>query len=72
MTDLEILTSIISNLGHDVAHPGYTNRYLINSRNDLAISYNDNSVLESMHCAKVFQIMKSDDCNILKSLEAEL
>jgi hypothetical protein len=35
--DYEILACIIANLGHDVGHPGFTNRFLINNRDPLAI-----------------------------------
>ncbi|CAG9330392.1 unnamed protein product [Blepharisma stoltei] len=71
LTEIEILTSVIANLGHDVAHPGYTNRFLINKKDELAIRYNDISVLESMHSAIVFQLMQDSDKNILKHLDTE-
>lgn len=35
--DYEILACIIANLGHDVGHPGFTNRFLINNRDPLSI-----------------------------------
>ncbi|CAG9314187.1 unnamed protein product [Blepharisma stoltei] len=71
LTEIEILTSVIANLGHDVGHPGYTNRFLINKRDNLAIRYNDVSVLENMHSSIVFQLMQEENKNILKSLDAE-
>lgn len=37
-----------------MGHPGLTNRYLISSKHDLAIQYNDFSVLENMHCSVTF------------------
>lgn len=41
ITNIDMLCIIISTLGHDVAHPAVTNRFLINSKGDLAIKYND-------------------------------
>lgn len=49
--------AIVAALGHDVGHPGYTNRYLIFSRNPIAITYNDKSPLENMHASTLFSIM---------------
>jgi hypothetical protein len=41
MSDIDMLGVIIAAAGHDVGHPALTNRYLINSRNQLAMRYND-------------------------------
>lgn len=38
LQDYELFASVIALLGHDVAHPGVTNRFLINSKNGLAIT----------------------------------
>lgn len=69
ISSLDLLASIIATLGHDVGHPGVTNRFLINNKEDLALQYNDNSVLENMHCSTIFSIMKLSGCNILDTLE---
>jgi 3',5'-cyclic-nucleotide phosphodiesterase len=57
MSDIDVLGIIIAASGHDVGHPALTNRFLINSRNKVAIRYNDQSVLENMHCATTFKIL---------------
>ena len=31
LTNIDMLSIIIGSLGHDVAHPGMTNRFLINT-----------------------------------------
>lgn len=36
-TELELFGSIIAALGHDVGHPALNNRYLANSRSNLAL-----------------------------------
>lgn len=36
-SDLELLALIVAALAHDVSHPGFTNRYLVNTRDSLAI-----------------------------------
>ena len=51
-----MLAVVVGAIGHDLAHPGVTNRFLQNSRADLAITYNDASILENMHCAMTFRI----------------
>ncbi|CAG9319231.1 unnamed protein product [Blepharisma stoltei] len=71
LLDIEVLASIIANLGHDVAHPGFNNRFLINTKDELAIRYNDVSVLESMHCSTTFQIMQNLEYNILGTLDKD-
>ena len=43
---MDMLGAIIAAAGHDVGHPALTNRFLINSRDQIAIRYNDQSVLE--------------------------
>eukprot|EP00435_Cladocopium_sp_Y103_P016138 s1071_g4.t1 len=48
---LRTASCYIAALGHDVGHPGVNNAFMINSRHELAITYNDRSVLESFHAA---------------------
>lgn len=58
---------ITSCLGHDVGHPGKDNVYLEAENNDLCITYNDSYVLENMHCALIFNLIKSPMNNFLDS-----
>lgn len=71
LTPVETIGSIIGILGHDVGHPGLTNRFLINIKHDLALEYNDNSVLENMHCSTIYSLMKNENCDILSSVGLE-
>ncbi|KAK0393047.1 hypothetical protein QR680_000032 [Steinernema hermaphroditum] len=64
-TDLEILAAIMAGAMHDVDHPGFTNQYLINSNSELAIMYNDESVLEQHHLAVAFKLLQESNCDFL-------
>lgn len=52
---------------HDVGHPGFTNNYLINTRDTLAIRYNDIAVLENFHISLAFEIMQVSKNDIFKN-----
>ncbi|KAK3732467.1 hypothetical protein QZH41_009348, partial [Actinostola sp. cb2023] len=47
-----------------------TNAFHINSRSDLALMYNDRSVLENHHISSAFKILQDNDRNILSNLNA--
>ena len=68
--NIDNLAVLIACFGHDVAHPGLNNRFLINNREVLATTYNDVSVLENMHSALTFTTMndKKVNANILENL----
>ena len=66
---LDILSIVISALGHDLGHPGYNNLFLINSKNELAIRYNDISVLENFHSSYLWSILNNNETNIFDKLE---
>ncbi len=67
--DLDLISLFISAAIHDLGHPGYTNNYLINTKNELAIKYNDQSVLENYHVSEGFNIIfKKKGCNIFENM----
>ncbi|XP_065657890.1 3',5'-cyclic-AMP phosphodiesterase 4C isoform X8 [Hydra vulgaris] len=66
--DLEMLAAIIASAIHDVDHPGVNNQFLVNTSSQMALMYNDESVLENHHLAVAFQLMQNDNCDILDSL----
>ena len=66
--DLDILSIVVSALMHDIGHPGYNNSFQVNSLSDIAITYNDKSVLENYHVSLGFKILRKPDCNILEKL----
>ena len=68
---LDLLSIFIAALGHDSGHPGFNNNFHINSLSDLAITYNDNSVLENFHCSKLFKILMIKENNIFENINKE-
>ena len=58
LDDLELASMIIGGACHDHEHPGVNNVFMMESRADLAIRYNDVSVLENHHAASSFEVLK--------------
>lgn len=67
LESVEVFSVIVAGLGHDVGHPGLTNRHLISTQDSLSILYNDHSILEHMHCSTIFKLLSSPDCDIFKN-----
>ena len=67
-SDLEVFAAVLSAAIHDVDHPGLTNQYLINKGSELALMYNDDSVLENHHLAVAFKILQHESRDILANL----
>ena len=68
-TDLDLISLFISAAIHDLGHPGYTNNFLINTKHELAIKYNDQSVLENFHVSEGFNIIfNKQGCNIFENM----
>ncbi|KAK5599600.1 hypothetical protein CRENBAI_018910 [Crenichthys baileyi] len=65
---LEILAAIFAAAIHDVDHPGVSNQFLINTNSELALMYNDESVLENHHLAVGFKLLQEDNCDIFQNL----
>ena len=74
MKDIELLASVVAALGHDVGHPAVTNRFLVTTRDPLAVICtlhpdNDVSVLEMMHSSVTFRVLT--ETGLLASLPQE-
>uniref|UniRef100_A0A8C6NP62 Phosphodiesterase n=1 Tax=Nothobranchius furzeri TaxID=105023 RepID=A0A8C6NP62_NOTFU len=67
-TDLEILAALFAAAIHDVDHPGVSNQFLINTNSELALMYNDESVLENHHLAVGFKLLHEENCDIFQNL----
>ncbi|GAA52465.1 3' 5'-cyclic-nucleotide phosphodiesterase [Clonorchis sinensis] len=59
-SDLEVFSTLFACIIHDIDHPAVTNQYLINTNNELAILYNDKSVLENHHLYIGFDLLHSE------------
>ena len=68
---IDLFSGILAAAMHDFAHPGTNNVYHINSSSDLAICYNDQSILESYHCSQAFYLLNKIDNNFYDSNDLE-
>jgi hypothetical protein len=67
-----ICAVIMSCICHDYKHPGVNNNYLIDTNDDIALNYNDISVLENMHISEAFKLMHSNPCyNVFEGLDRD-
>ncbi|XP_063532683.1 3',5'-cyclic-AMP phosphodiesterase isoform X8 [Cydia strobilella] len=67
-TPIEVCAALFAACVHDVDHPGLTNQFLVNSSSELALMYNDESVLENHHLAVAFKLLQNDGCDIFINL----
>ena len=58
-SDLELFSILFAAAIHDLAHTGQSNQFHINTKSNLALLYNDQSVLENHHISTAFRIMKT-------------
>ncbi|VDP20137.1 unnamed protein product [Onchocerca flexuosa] len=65
--------ALIAAAVHDLDHPGRGNAFLINTKQPLALLYNDQSVLENHHIALAFQLtlQSTNNINIFAGLTRE-
>ncbi|CAL8100688.1 unnamed protein product [Orchesella dallaii] len=70
-TDLEIFSLLFAALIHDFEHTGRTNNFHINVGTELALLYNDRSVLENHHVSAAFRLLRDEDKSLLTNLKPE-
>jgi hypothetical protein len=70
LSPMKIFCVLLSCLVHDVDHPGNTNGFEVNCGSELAIRYNDQSVLENHHCSTAFRLMRKPGLDITKNLKS--
>ncbi|CAG9462783.1 unnamed protein product [Pedinophyceae sp. YPF-701] len=65
----ERLAIVVAALGHDVGHRGVSNKFLVDTADPLALTYNDDAVQEQMHTSLLFRVLhENPGCNLLASL----
>lgn len=50
--------AIVAAISHDVDHPGFNNQFLVATKDEIALLYNDQSVLENHHVAQTFLLLR--------------
>lgn len=68
----DMFAMLVGALGHDLDHPGTNNSFQVQAMTDIAVTYNDQSVLEMHHAAVLFRILldgaKDPDRDVLRGL----
>ncbi len=73
LNKVSICTIFLSCLCHDFKHPGVNNNFLKETKNELAIRYNDLSILENMHISETFRLInQNNDCNIFLGVDSNI
>ena len=70
-TQQELLAAILAAIVHDVEHTGTTNNFHVQSGSELALLYNDRSVLENHHVYFAYKHLTQEGMDILKNLSQE-
>lgn len=69
LSKIDVFSLLLAAVSHDIAHPGTNNLYQVHALTDLAVIYNDKSVLENMHASKASQvILGTSNANVFESL----
>jgi hypothetical protein len=70
-SEIEVLVALFAAACHDVGHPGVTNDFRVGRRDEGAITYNDVSVNENMHCAITYKALQTESCNWQEGMSQE-
>lgn len=62
------LALAVAALAHDIGHPGFSNIFLVEVCDELAVRYNDESPLENMHCSKLFEILRTKGADVFAKI----
>ncbi|ETV82490.1 hypothetical protein, variant 3 [Aphanomyces astaci] len=68
LTGLDIFALMIAALCHDVDHPGNNNDFEVKCVSSIALTHNDDAVLERHHCRVTFLILNTPSTNILEKV----
>ena len=68
---LDVLALLLAAAMHDHGHPGVTNAYLVHAQEELAVLYNDASVLEMHHLASSWRLLLAEGHNPFDGMRLE-
>jgi len=71
LRNVDIFGLLVAALCHDLDHPGFTNSYLVDEESELALRYNDVSVLENHHASVACGLLRGDDTRIGSGMNLE-
>ena len=71
LEDRDVFAVLFAALVHDLEHTGNNNDFEVKARTQLALKYNDASVLENHAVACAFKLAKRPDLNIFKNFTDE-
>lgn len=66
LTEIEQMALLMSAVVHDFKHPGRSNLFLCRTRAELALIYNDNSILENFHISQALTLMQDPRFNFVQ------
>ena len=55
---------LLSGLGHDLNHPGVNNVFMINTKHEVAVRYNNQAVLENYHAGVLIEFLRNERTEI--------
>lgn len=65
--NIDMIASITAAAAHDFKHNGFNNMFHVNKGSELALTYNDNTVLENWHVSQMFKMLVKDENNFLEN-----
>ncbi|CAN0081016.1 unnamed protein product, partial [Scytosiphon promiscuus] len=72
LRDAEVVALLLGSVIHDFKHPGKSNAFLAKTGHDLALTYNDVSILENYHLSEAFFLLRKDECNFFRNVDPAL
>jgi hypothetical protein len=66
-TKLDLISIYTAAIVHDYKHPGFTNGFQMNNLTEIALTYNDKSVLENMHISESFRVLLKPTNNFFEN-----
>jgi len=68
---LQVMAAMVGSFCHDTGHPAKNNAFMVNSKDTLALLYNDSSVLENLHLTLLFETYNEPGCDFLESMNRD-